>query len=116
VSVVYDSVGRTTFEKSLDSLRPRGYMVLFGASSGAVPPVDPQVLNRKGSLYLTRPTLGNYISTREELLGRARELFDWVSKGELTVRAEHDYPLANAAQAHTDIEGRKTTGKVLLAV
>jgi NADPH2:quinone reductase len=116
VSVVYDSVGRTTFEKSLDSLRPRGYMVLFGASSGAVPPVDPQVLNRKGSLYLTRPTLGNYISTREELLGRARELFDWVSKGALKVRAEHDYPLANAAQAHTDIEGRKTTGKVLLAV
>ncbi|HEY2895883.1 MAG TPA: quinone oxidoreductase [Gemmatimonadaceae bacterium] len=116
VSVVYDSVGKTTFDKSLDSLRPRGYMVLFGASSGAVPPVDPQILNRKGSLYLTRPTLGNYISTREELLGRAAELFDWVSKGKLTVRAEHDYPLANVAQAHADLEARKTTGKVLLTV
>ena len=116
VSVVYDSVGKTTFDKSLDSLRPRGYMVLFGASSGTVSPVDPQLLNRKGSLYLTRPTLGNYISTREELLGRAAELFGWVSKGELKVRAEHDYPLANVAQAHTDIEGRKTTGKVLLTI
>lgn len=116
VSVVYDSVGKTTFDKSLDSLRPRGYMVLFGASSGAVPPLDPQVLNRKGSLYLTRPTLGNYIVTREELLGRATELFDWVSKGELGVRAEHDYPLANAAQAHDAIEGRRTTGKILLTV
>jgi NADPH:quinone reductase len=89
---------------------------LFGASSGAAPPLDPQVLNRKGSLYLTRPTLGNYISTREELLSRAAELFDWVSKGELKVRAERDYPLANAAQAHADIEGRKTTGKVLLTI
>jgi NADPH2:quinone reductase len=116
VSVVYDSVGKTTFDKSLDSLRPRGYMVLFGASSGAVPPLDPQVLNRKGSLFLTRPTLGNYISTREELLLRARELFDWVSKGELKVRAEHEYPLANAAQAHADLEGRKTTGKLLLTI
>jgi NADPH2:quinone reductase len=113
---VYDSVGKTTFDKSLDSLRPRGYMVLFGGSSGAVPPLDPQLLNRKGSLYLTRPTLGNYISTREELLGRAAELFDWVSKGELTVRAEHDYPLADAAKAHADLESRKTTGKVLLTI
>jgi len=116
VGVVYDSVGKTTFDKSLDSLRARGYMVLFGASSGPVPPLDPQVLNRKGSLYLTRPTLGNYISTREELLLRARELFDWVSKGELEVRAEHDYPLANAAQAHADMEERKTTGKLLIAI
>lgn len=116
VSVVYDSVGKTTFDKGLDSLRPRGYMVLFGASSGAVPALDPQLLNRKGSLYLTRPTLGNYISTREELLGRATELFDWVSKGELKVRAEHVYPLAQAAQAHADLEARKTTGKVLLTV
>lgn len=116
VSVVYDSVGKTTFDKSLDSLRPRGYMVLFGSSSGAVPPLDPQVLNRKGSLFLTRPTLGNYVSSREELLLRARELFDWVSKGELKVRAEHEYPLANAAQAHTDLEGRKTTGKLLLTI
>jgi NADPH:quinone reductase len=116
VSVVYDSVGKTTFDKGLDSLRPRGYMVLFGASSGAVPPIDPQLLNRKGSLYLTRPTLANYVSTREELLGRAAELFDWVSKGELKVRAEHEYPLASAAQAHADLEGRKTTGKVLLTI
>jgi len=116
VGVVYDSVGKTTFDKSLDSLRARGYMVLFGASSGPVPPLDPQVLNRKGSLYLTRPTLGNYISTREELLLRARELLDWVSKGELEVRAEHDYPLANAAQAHADLEERKTTGKLLIAI
>jgi NADPH2:quinone reductase len=116
VSVVYDSVGKTTFDQSLDSLRPRGYMVLFGASSGAVPPFDPQVLNRKGSLYLTRPTLGNYISTREELLGRAKELFEWVAKGELKVRAEHVYPLADAARAQADIEARKTTGKVLLTV
>lgn len=116
VSVVYDSVGKTTFDQSLDSLRPRGFMVLFGASSGAVPPLDPQILNRKGSLYLTRPTLGNYISSREELLTRARELFDWVEKGELKVRAEHDYPLASAAQAHADIEARKTTGKILLTI
>jgi NADPH2:quinone reductase len=116
VSVVYDSVGKTTFDKSLDSLRRRGYMVLFGASSGPVPPLDPQVLNRKGSLYLTRPTLGDYVSTREELLGRAAELFDWVSKGELKVRVEHVYPLAEAAKAHADLEARKTTGKVLLTI
>jgi NADPH2:quinone reductase len=116
VSVVYDSVGKTTFDKSLDSLRRRGYMVLFGASSGPVPPLDPQVLHRKGSLYLTRPTLGDYVSTREELLGRAADLFDWVSKGELKVRAEHVYPLAEAAKAHADLEARKTTGKVLLTI
>jgi NADPH2:quinone reductase len=116
VSVVYDSVGKTTFDKSLDSLRRRGYMVLFGASSGPVPPLDPQVLNRKGSLYLTRPTLGDYVSTREELLGRAADLFDWVSKGELKVRAEHVYPLAEAAKAHADLEARKTTGKILLTI
>jgi NADPH2:quinone reductase len=116
VSVVFDSVGKTTFDKSLDSLRRRGYMVLFGASSGPVPPLDPQVLNRKGSLYLTRPTLGDYVSTREELLGRAADLFDWVSKGELKVRVEHVYPLAQAAQAHADLEARKTTGKVLITI
>ncbi|MBK5187296.1 MAG: quinone oxidoreductase [Gemmatimonadaceae bacterium] len=116
VSVVYDSVGKTTFDKSLDSLRPRGYMVLFGASSGPAPSIDPQILNRKGSLFLTRPTLGNYISTREELLGRAAELFEWVAKGELQMRAEHDYPLADAARAHEDIEARRTTGKILLTI
>ena len=116
VSVVYDSVGKTTFDKSLDSLRPRGYMVLFGASSGPVAPIDPMILNAKGSLFLTRPTLGNYVSTRAELLGRADDLFAWAAKGELTVRAEHDYALADAARAHADVEARKTTGKVLLTI
>lgn len=116
VSVVYDSVGKTTFMKSLDSLRPRGYMVLFGGSSGPAPTIDPMILNPKGSLYLTRPTLGTYVSSREELMRRASDVFDWVSKGEVKVRAEHDYPLANAAQAQADIEARKTTGKVLLTI
>jgi len=116
VSVVYDSVGKTTFDKSLDSLRPRGYMVLFGGSSGPVAPIDPMILNAKGSLFLTRPTLGNYVSTRAELLGRADDLFAWAAKGELTVRAEHDYALADAARAHADVEARKTTGKVLLTI
>jgi NADPH2:quinone reductase len=116
VSVVYDSVGKTTFDKSLDSLRPRGYMVLFGGASGPVPPLDPMILNSKGSLFLTRPTLGNYVSTRTELLGRAADLFAWVSKGTLAVRAEHVYALADAAQAHADLEARKTTGKILLTV
>lgn len=116
VSVVYDSVGKTTFDKSLDSLRPRGYMVLFGGASGPVAPIDPMILNAKGSLYLTRPTLGNYVSSRAELLGRAADLFAWAAKGELTVRAEHDYPLADAARAQADLEARKTTGKVLLTI
>ena len=116
VSVVYDSVGKTTFDKSLDSLRPRGYMVLFGGSSGPVAPIDPMILNAKGSLFLTRPTLGNYVSTRAELLGRADDLFAWAANGELTVRAEHDYALADAARAHADVEARKTTGKVLLTI
>ena len=116
VSVVYDSVGKTTFMKSLDSLRPRGYMVLFGGSSGPAPTIDPMILNPKGSLFLTRPTLGNYVSSREELMRRASNVFDWVSKGEVKVRAEHDYPLADAAQAQADIEARKTTGKVLLTI
>ena len=116
VSVVYDSVGKDTFMKSLDSLRPRGYMVLFGGSSGPAPTIDPMILNPKGSLFLTRPTLGNYVSTREELMRRASDIFDWVTKGELKVRAEHDYPLAAVAQAHADMEARKTTGKILLTV
>ena len=116
VSVVYDSVGKTTFLKSLDSLRPRGYMVLFGGSSGPAPTIDPMILNPKGSLFLTRPTLGNYVSTREELLRRASDVFDWVAKGDVKVRAEHDYPLAAAAQAQSDMEARKTTGKVLLTI
>jgi NADPH2:quinone reductase len=116
VSVVYDSVGKTTFDKSLDSLRPRGYMVLFGGASGPVAPIDPMILNAKGSLFLTRPTLGNYVSTRAELLGRAADLFAWAANGEIRVRAEHDYPLADAARAQADLEARKTTGKVLLTI
>jgi NADPH2:quinone reductase len=116
VSAVYDSVGKTTFLKSLDSLRPRGYMVLFGGSSGPAPTIDPMILNPKGSLFLTRPTLGNYVSSREELLRRAADLFAWAAKGELEVRAEHDYALADAARAHTDLEARKTTGKILLTI
>ncbi len=116
VSVVYDSVGKTTFLKSLDSLRPRGYMVLFGGSSGPAPSIDPMILNPKGSLFLTRPTLGNYVSTREELLRRAKDLFEWTAKGELKVRTEHEYPLADAATAQTDMEARRTTGKILLAI
>ncbi|HMI58605.1 MAG TPA: quinone oxidoreductase [Gemmatimonadaceae bacterium] len=116
VSAVYDSVGKTTFLKSIDSLRPRGYMVLFGGSSGPPPTIDPMILYHKGSLFLTRPTLGNYVSSREELLRRASDVFDWAAKGEIKVRAEHDYPLASAAQAQTDMEARKTTGKVLLVI
>lgn len=116
VSAVYDSVGKTTFLKSLDCLRPRGYMVLFGGSSGPAPTIDPMILNPKGSLFLTRPTLGNYVSSREELLRRAADVFAWAASGELEVRAEHDYPLADAAKAHADLEARKTTGKILLTV
>jgi len=112
--VVYDSVGKTTFEGSLDSLRLRGYLVLFGQSSGPVPPLDPQVLNRKGSLYLTRPTLVHYIATREELLWRSGELFTWIKDGELKVRIDRTFPLSVAAEAHRYLEGRQTRGKVLL--
>jgi len=114
VHVVYDSVGQTTFEKSLDCLVPRGTMALFGQSSGRVPPFDPQILNRKGSLFLTRPTAGHYIATRDELELRAKDLFEWVSRGLLNVRIGAEYPLARAADAHRALEGRKTTGKVLL--
>jgi NADPH:quinone reductase len=114
VHVVYDSVGKSTFEGSLDCLRPRGMLVLFGQSSGPVPAFDPQLLNRKGSLYLTRPTLVNYVATREELLARSGDLFRWMSEGSLQVRIDRTYPLADAAKAHTALEGRQTTGKVLL--
>ena len=114
VDVVYDSVGKTTFEKSLNVLRPRGMMALFGGSSGAVPPFDPILLSSKGSLFLTRPTLGHYTATREELEARASELFDMVAKKKLKLRIEHVYPLAEARQAHRDLEGRKTTGKLVL--
>lgn len=114
VRVVYDSVGATTFLPGLDLLEPRGMMVLFGQSSGPVAPVDPQLLNRKGSLYLTRPTLAHYVATREELLARAAELFGWLADGRLQVRIGAEFPLAAAADAHRALEGRRTTGKVLL--
>ncbi|MCK6551370.1 quinone oxidoreductase [Myxococcota bacterium] len=114
VDVVYDSVGRTTFDRSLDCLRPRGMMVLFGQSSGPVPPVDLQVLARKGSLFVTRPTLFSYVATREELLARASTIFDAVREGSLTVRIHDVLPLARAADAHRALEGRRTTGKLLL--
>ncbi|MFY9562137.1 MAG: quinone oxidoreductase [Terriglobales bacterium] len=114
VDVVYDSVGKTTFEKGLNLVRPRGMMVLFGGSSGAVPPFDPIVLTQKGSLYLTRPSLGHYIITPQELQQRAGAVFGMIREGKLKLRIEHIYPLAQAAQAHRDLEGRKTTGKLLL--
>jgi len=114
VDVVYDSVGKTTFEKGLNVLRPRGMMVLFGGSSGAVPPIDPIALSQKGSLFLTRPTLGHYSSTREELEARASALFEMLATKKLKLRIEHVYPLQEAQQAHRDLEGRKTTGKLLL--
>jgi NADPH2:quinone reductase len=114
VHVVYDSVGRSTFEKSLNSLAPRGFLVLFGQSSGPVPPFDPQVLNRKGSLFLTRPTLDHYVATREELLHRASDLFAWIREGKLTVRIHQEFPLSQAAEAHRALESRSTTGKLLL--
>jgi NADPH2:quinone reductase len=114
VQVVYDSVGQTTFAKSLNCLVPRGMLVLFGQSSGAVAPIDPQVLNQKGSLYLTRPTLVNYIALRAELEQRASELFRWVAEGRLRLRTEFEFSFRDAAAAHRALEGRKTTGKVLL--
>jgi NADPH2:quinone reductase len=114
VQVVYDSVGKTTFEKSLNVLAPRGTLVLFGQASGPVPPVDLGILAGKGSLYVTRPTLGHYVATREELLRRAGDVLGWIQAGELTLRIEHTFPLARAAEAHRALEGRRTTGKVLL--
>ena len=114
VDVVYDSVGKTTFDKSLNVLRPRGMMVLFGGSSGAVPPFDLIALSQKGSLYVTRPTLVNYIATREELVARSGAVFGMIAAGKLKLRIEHTYPLGEAQRAHRDLEGRKTTGKLLL--
>jgi NADPH:quinone reductase len=114
LDVIYDSVGKTTFEKGLNLLRPRGMMVLFGASSGAVPPFDLITLSQKGSLYVTRPSLANYIATREELVARSGAVFGMIAAGKLKLRAEHSYPLEQAQQAHRDLEGRKTTGKILL--
>jgi NADPH2:quinone reductase len=114
LDVVYDSVGQTTFEKSLDCLRPRGYMVLFGQSSGPVPPFNLGTLAAKGSLFVTRPTLAHYAIEREELLQRANDLFNWIAAGQLKVRIDKTFPLAEAAEAHRQLEARKTTGKVLL--
>ena len=114
VDVVYDSVGKTTFEKGLNILRPRGMMVLFGGSSGAAPPFDPIVLTQKGSLFLTRPSLASYIATRADLVTRSSAVFAMMAAGELKLRIEHLYPLAEAQRAHRDLEGRKTTGKLLL--
>jgi len=114
VQVVYDSVGRTTFLRSLDCLARRGMLVLFGQSSGPVEPFDPQLLNAKGSLFLTRPTLAHYTATRAELLARAGEVLQWMAEGTLEVRIGHDFPLAEAAEAQRELEARRTTGKVLL--
>lgn len=114
VDVVYDSVGANTFDKSLNCLKPRGYMVLFGQSSGPVPPLDPGSLAAKGSLFLTRPTLFNYATTRDELTWRANDLFSWIESGKLKLKIDHVFPLAEAGRAHQELEGRRTTGKVVL--
>ena len=114
VDVVYDSVGKDTFGKSLDCLKTRGYMVLFGGSSGQVPPFDLQTLNQKGGLYVTRPALAHYTRTREELLWRAESLFSWIGQGNLDVRIGGSYALEDAARAHEDLEARRTTGKLIL--
>lgn len=114
VHVVYDSVGATTFEKSLDCLRPRGYLVLFGQSSGPVPPFEPGKLATKGSLFLTRPSLAHYTLNRTELLQRSGDLFNWIAAGKLKLRVENVYSMTEAAEAHRQLEGRKTTGKVVL--
>ena len=114
VQVVYDGVGKTTFDQGLNCLTPRGYFVLFGQSSGPAPPVDPQVLNAKGSLFLTRPTLANYIATREELLSRAGDVLGWVASGQLKVRIDSIFPLADAAEAHRRLESRQSAGKILM--
>jgi NADPH:quinone reductase len=114
LDVVYDSVGKDTFMKSLAALKPRGMLVLFGASSGAVPPFDPNELQNHGSAYLTRPTLGHYTATRDELLWRSGDLFKWIQAGKLKVRIDREYPLAEAAKAQQDLASRATAGKILL--
>jgi NADPH2:quinone reductase len=116
VDVVYDGVGKTTFAGSLDSLRPRGTLALFGQASGPVPKFDPQILNQKGSLFLTRPSLGHYAANRDELLWRSGELFEWLRTGAVRVLSALSYPLADAAQAHEDLEKRKSIGKLVLRV
>ena len=114
VEVVYDSVAKATWEKSINCLKPRGYMVFFGNASGPVPPIDPLLLSQQGSIYLTRPTLNSYTQTREEYLQRTREVMSWIQDGELDVRIGEEHPLENTAEAHNRLEGRQTTGKVLL--
>ena len=114
VKVVYDSVGATTFKGSLDVLAPRGLMALFGQSSGQVPPFDPQILNQKGSLFLTRPTLAHYVATREELMARSSDLLGWIERGALQIRVHAEFPLAEAGKAHEALESRGTAGKILL--
>jgi len=114
VDVIYDSVGKTTFDKGLSSIRPRGMMALFGQSSGPVPPFDPSILNGKGSLFLTRPSLAHHVLNREELLWRAGDILGWIDSGKRKLRIDRTYPLAKAADAHGDLEGRKTAGKLLL--
>jgi NADPH2:quinone reductase len=114
LDVVYDSVGATTFEKSLNCLRPRGYMVLYGNSSGPVAPVDPATLVGKGSLFLTRPSLAHYALTRDEILSRTTDLFAWLHSGELRFKVDRVFPLVEAAKAHEELQGRKTVGKVVL--
>jgi NADPH2:quinone reductase len=114
VDVIYDSVGASTFLKGLDLLRPRGTMALFGQSSGSVDPIDPNILNPKGSLFLTRPSLAHHCLTRDELLWRAGDVLGWIGSCKLQLRIDKTYPLANAADAHRDLEGRKTAGKLLL--
>jgi NADPH2:quinone reductase len=114
VAVVYDGVGKATFDESLASLRPRGYMILFGAASGPVPPVEPMRLEGGGSLFLSRPSIRHYTATREELLERAAEVFSWIADGKLDVRIGGRYPLDQARRAQEDLAGRKTTGKLLL--
>jgi NADPH2:quinone reductase len=114
VQVVYDGVGRTTFEKGLRCIAPRGLMVLYGQASGPVAPLDPQELSARGSLFLTRPTLAHYMLTRAELVARANDVFGWIRDGQLSLRVDREYALADAAQAHRALEGRETAGKVLL--
>jgi NADPH2:quinone reductase len=114
VHVIYDGVGKTTFDKDLNVLRPRGYLVLFGASSGAVPPFDLGKLSQKGSLFVTRPTLVHHIATHEELQRRATDVLTMIATGKVKLRIEHIYPLREAQQAHRDLEARKTTGKLIL--
>jgi NADPH2:quinone reductase len=114
VDVVYDSVGKDTFDKSLNCLRRRGYMVLYGQSSGSVAPIDPQTLNAKGSIYLTRPFLAHYTADRAEILWRVNDLFQWIAAGELKVRIDKTFPLIEVAEAHRYLEGRQSKGKIIL--